>query len=157
MDDFPPLPEVIRPSIAAKLENETILEYTQRIRINTVAAMTGTKYPDDPKEVSALTSLLDGLDRQEINKAKIEIDSTHAQADQEALSLITAIINTVGNINPYESKNPTERILEHDGPVIGGVVLVDGELDTKPRQANYDSFMKQYKKDNPKQQDEDND
>ena len=157
MDDFPPLPEIPKINTNKRQEGESILEYTQRIRLDTIVTFTENSALEDVKEIAALTSLLDGLDRQEINKAKIEIDNSLAAADQEALSLITAVINNVGNMNPFESANPVERTLEHEGPVIAGVTLVPGELDAKPSQSNYDSFMKQYKKANPKSKDEDED
>ena len=94
---------------------------------------------------------------EEINKAKIEIENSLAAADQEALTLITAVINSVGNINPYETAKPFERTLEHEGPVVHGVTLVPGELDTKPKQSNYDSFMKTYKQNNPRIIDDEDD
>lgn len=157
MDDFPPLPDIPKINTNKRQEGESILEYTQRIRLDTIVTFTENAALDDVKEIAALTSLLDGLDRQEINKAKIEIDNSLAQADQEALSLITAVINNVGNMNPFEAATPVMRTLEHEGPVIAGVTLVPGELDSKPSQSNYDSFMKQYKKANPKSKDEDED
>lgn len=155
MDDFPPIPEEPRININDKLPDESLLAYTQRVRLNAISSFTKDSALDDPKDISALNSLLDGIDRQEINKAKIELDNQNVAADQEAFSLIAALVNTVGNSNPYESKNPTERTIEHDGPIIEGVTLVDGELDSKPQSLDYASFMKEYKLKNPKDTDDD--
>ena len=157
MEDFPPLPEDNVPDINKRLPGESILDFTQRIRMNALDSFTKHSALDDVKDIAALTSILDGLDRQEINKAKIEIENSLAAADQEALTLITAVINSVGNINPYETAKPFERTLEHDGPVVHGVTLVPGELDTKPKQSNYDSFMKTYKQNNPRIIDDEDD
>ena len=157
MEDFPPLPEDNIPDINQRLPGESILEFTQRVRMNALTSFTKNSALDDVKDIAALTSILDGLDRQEINKAKIEIDNSLAAADQEALSLITAVINSVGNINPYETARPMERTVEHEGPVVSGVVLVPGELDSKPKQSNYDTFMKKYKENNPRTADDDDD
>ena len=52
---------------------------------------------------------------------------------------------------------PVQRDISHEGPVVEGVVLVPGELDTKPDKMNYDSFMKNYKEKNPKNTDPEDD
>lgn len=151
MSDFPPIvdedesldPHAIR-------DDESLLSYTQRIRLATVSKLTQHTIPNDPKDIAALNSVLDGIDRQEINKAKIEMDSQGAKDDQSAIDLIFAIANTLGNKNPYEAAEPVERTIEHEGVVIEGVELVEGELDSKPQQMNYDNFMAEYKKKNPK-------
>ena len=153
MDDFPPISEDNKVNLVARRDGESVLDYTQRIRIAAITTIAGNNIPTDAKEVATLNSLLDGLDRQEINKARIDIENSGLAADKEALSLITAVINSVGNSNPYETSNPQPRVFDHEGPVIEGVKLVDGELDHKPRQVNYDGFMKQYKLDNPKSKD----
>lgn len=155
MDDYPALPEDTKVNIHERKPDENLLAYTQRIRLSTIASLTTVSLPGDPKDIAAMNSLLDGIDRQEINKAKIELDSQNAAADQEAFNLIAALVNNVGNTNPYELANPVERTILHEGPVIEGVVLVAGELDSKPEQLNYDNFMKEYKRKNPKQKDED--
>ena len=157
MSDFPPIideKESLDPH--ALRDEESLLSYTQRIRLATVSKLTQHTIPDDPKDIAALNSVLDGIDRQEINKAKIEMDSQGSKDDQSAIDLIYAIANSLGNRNPYEAAEPVERTIEHEGAVIEGVELVKGELDSKPQQMNYDNFMSEYKKKNPKNaQDED--
>lgn len=140
-----------------KREGEDLLEYTQRVRLAAVSHMTQHTISTEPKDISALTSVLDGIDRQELNKARLELENQSSKEDQATLELIMGITLALGNKNPYESTTPIEREVTHEGPVIEGVVLVDGELDNKPRIMNYDSFMKDYKKKNPKQKDNDND
>lgn len=157
MDEFPPLPDDAKPNINIRKEGESILEFTQRVRLDAIVAFTNNSALDDVKDISALNSLLDGLDRQEINKARINIENQSAASDQEALNLITALVNTVGNVNPYETTTVVERTIAHEGPVVDGVILVPGELDTKPTASNYDSFMKDYKLKNPKDADDDDD
>ena len=156
MDDFPPIVDnnVIVNNLD-RHDGESVLDYTQRIRIAAVSKLTALAMPEDPKDINALNQVLDGIDRQEFNKAKIELDSVGAASDKEALSLITSLINSVGNTNPYESKTPVVRVLEHEGPVVSGVVLVPGELDSVPEKLNYDEFMKEYKRKNPKNMEDD--
>lgn len=139
-------------------EEEQLLSYTQRIRLAAVGALTvNNTISSDPKELAALTSVLDGIDRQEINKAKIELDNKSLKNDQDTTAFIAAISASIGNRNPYEIETPIERTVEHEGKVIEGVVLVAGELDSKPQQMTYDSFMKEYKQKNPRQKDDDED
>lgn len=137
-------------------EEEELLAYTQRIRIAAVGALTlGRGISTDPKELASLTSVLDGIDRQEINKAKIDLENQSVKNEQDTTAFIAAISQSMGNRNPYESQEPIERTVEHEGTIIEGVVLVAGELDSKPQQMNYDTFMKEYKKKNPKPTDSD--
>lgn len=152
-EDFPPIAgdELVDHNIRP---DEGLLEYTQRIRLAAVSKLTATAISDDPKDIAALNSVLDGIDRQEINKAKIEIDNQSAKDEQSTREFIAAIALTMGNNNPYESQTPTERTITHEGEVVSGVKLVPNELDNKPQQMNYDQFMKDYKEKNPKQKDD---
>lgn len=157
MEDFPPIIP-LRPEPTYRREDgESILDFTQRVRLASVTKLTERNLPDDPKDVSALSQMLDSIDRQEFNKAKIEIESQGANADKDALDLITAIVNTVGNNNPYLVDVPVVRDVTHNGPIVEGLTLVPGELDNKPVKMNYDSFMKKYKEDNPQQPDDEDD
>lgn len=157
MQDFPPIVDDNAPTSLERLEGESALDYTQRIRLATVDKLVTTSISDDPKDVAALNSVLDAIDRQEFNKAKIELDSQAAQSDKEAYGLIASLVNAVGNVNPYMVDVPVQRDISHEGPVVEGVVLVPGELDTKPDKMNYDSFMKNYKEKNPKNTDPEDD
>lgn len=149
MSDFPMLDEIGVNENAIQ-EEEGLLAYTQRIRLATVSKLTQHTIPDDPKEIAALNSVLDGIDRQEINKAKIEIDNQSLKDDQATTDFIFAIATSLGNRNPYETQTPVERTIVHEGEVVSGVTLVEGELETKPKQMNYDNFMQEYKRKNPK-------
>lgn len=135
-------------------DGEELLDFTQRVRLAVIANLTQFTISTDPKDVSALNSMLEGIDRQEINKAKIEIDSQSNRNDQETLDLIMGMATALGNTNPYESSTPLERTISHDGPVTTGVTLVPGELDNKPQALDYDTFMKDYKKANPRVKDD---
>lgn len=152
-EDFTPIEESNAEKYAIK-EEEGLLSYTQRIRLAAVSKLTQHTIPDDPKDLAALNSVLDGIDRQEINKAKIELDNASAKDEQSTRDFIAAIALTMGNNNPYETQTPTERTIAHEGVVVEGVVLVEGELDNKPQQMNYDAFMKKYKAENPKDKDD---
>lgn len=140
-----------------KREEEDLLDYTQRMRLAAVSHLTQHTISTEAKDISALTSVLDGIDRQELNKARLELENQSSKEDQATLELIMGMTLALGNKNPYESTTPIEREVFHDGPVIEGVTLVEGELDNKPRIMNYDSFMKDYKKKNPKQKESDED
>lgn len=131
-------------------EGEDLLDYTQRMRLAAVSHMTQHTISTEAKDLSALTSILDGIDRQEISKARLELENQSSKEDQATLDLIMGMTLALGNRNPYEADVPLAREIIHEGPVVEGVVLVDGELDNKPRVMNYDSFMKDYKKKNPK-------
>lgn len=139
-------------------EEEELLSYTQRLRLGIVSALTADRgISTDPKDVATLNSVLDGIDRQEINKAKIDIENQSVKNEQDTTAFIAAISQAMGNRNPYEVQNPVERTVVHEGVVVEGVVLVEGELDSKPQQLTYDDFMKDYKKKNPKSKDGDED
>ena len=95
MQDFPPIVDDNAPTSLERLEGESALDYTQRIRLATVDKLVTTSISDDPKDVAALNSVLDAIDRQEFNKAKIELDSQAAQSDKEAYGLIASLVNAV--------------------------------------------------------------
>lgn len=142
-----PDPEFIR------REDETIFEFTQRIRTANVEKLMQDGLPTDAKDVYALSAILDSMDRQELAKAKLEIDSKQSKSDEQAQALISALINAVGNVNPYESKAAVER---EPLPELSteGVTLIEGEMDTVPRDMNFDSFMKEHRQKNPKPTDD---
>lgn len=133
----------------ARQPNESVLDYTQRIRIAIVQQNTANGLPSDPDELSALAGFLNDLDKQELTKAKIQLEDKAQQSDRKAQEIIQGIISMVGNQNPYDAGVNTGRVVEHKGD-LADVQLVPGELDHNQRTLDYDSFIKEYREKNPK-------
>lgn len=138
----------------ARLPNESILDYTQRIRVAIVEKNTANGLPSDPDELSALAGYLNDMDKQELAKVKIQLEDKAQQSDRKAQEIIQGILNMVGNQNPYDAGVNTGRVVEHKGD-LAEVQLVPGELDHNQRTLDYDSFIKEYREKNPKVTDDD--
>lgn len=141
-------------AITKRLPGESVLDYTQRIRQLTVDKITQDGIPIDNKDLASLSMLLDSMDKQEINKARIIVEDKAANVDKHASELIKAMATALGNDNPYLAPVPVQREIVLDEP-LPEVTLVDGELDQSCRQLSYDTFMKDYREKNPKETDED--
>lgn len=138
----------------ARLPNESILDYTQRIRVAIVEKNTAHGLPSDPDELSALAGYLNDMDKQELAKVKIQLEDKAQQSDRKAQEIIQGILSMVGNQNPYDAGVNTGRVVEHKGD-LAEVQLVPGELDHNQRTLDYDSFIKEYREKNPKVTDDD--
>lgn len=133
---------------------ETVFEYTQRIRQSVVEKFTEHGIPTDVKEAGALASFLNDMDRQEEVKHRIATEEKAVESDKAATALIGAMLSKLGNINPYALPEPTGEIVDHDVE-LPKVELVPGELDHNPQVMNYESFMSEYRAKHPKHLDDD--
>ena len=134
--------------------NESILEYTQRIRQGVVEKFTSTGLPDDPEEMSALASFLNDMDKQEVVKQKLANEEKALESDKAATEIIASMLGKLGNTNPFALSENSGAIIEHDVN-LPEVDLVPGELDHNQRTRNFDSFMAEYRAKNPKTEDDD--
>lgn len=133
----------------SKRPDESVFEYTQRVRLAVVENLTAGGIPADDG-LDNLAKFLDSMDKQEATKKRIEQEDDAQQSDRKAQEIIHGIINLIGNTNPYESEQRVERVVEVAGDLTE-VTLVPGELDTNQRVLNYEDFMKEYRKNNPKE------
>lgn len=146
--------EIVEALDLQKRDDETTLEYTQRLRIAIVSKLTSNGISEDPDNLSTLANFLNDMDRQETTILKLDIENKKADSDAKAQEIIAAMLERVGNDNPYALKHNTGRVIEHEGDLTE-VTLVPGELDQTQRQLNYEDFMKEYREKHPVESDED--
>lgn len=147
------LPDILAEGDLKKLKDESVFDYTQRVRQAVVENMLSDGIPTKPRELDSLSFYLDAMDRQETVKAKIQLEDEANQSDKKAQELIAGILTLVGNSDPYDAGTNTGRVVEHAGD-LAEVQLVPGELDFNQRTLNYDSFISEYREKNPKQTEE---
>lgn len=140
-----------------QLPGESIFDYTQRIRKEMILNACAAGVPSDPKDVAMVNNILNSMDTQEVNKARIANEDKTANADKEASNLIRSLLTMVGNTNPYLAEKPVPRDIKATGTIGPGVTLVDGELDQSHRVLNHATFMAEQRAKNPKQTEEDED
>lgn len=134
--------------------DESVMEYTQRIRQGVVEQFTKNGLPADMEEMSTLATYLNDMDKQEVAKQKIANDEKALESDKAATEIIAAMLGKLGNTNPYALPETTGNIIDHD-VVLPEVQLVPGELDHNQRTLNFESFMTDYRAKNPKVEDDD--
>lgn len=156
VEDLGAAPSTI-PLEMEQLPGESIFDYTQRIRKEMIINSCAKGIPSDPKDVAMVNNILNSMDAQEVNKARIANEDKAANADKEASNLIRSLLTMVGNSNPYLAENPVPRDIKATGTIGPGVTLVEGELDQSHRVLNHATFMAEQRAKNPKQAEEDDD
>ena len=72
-----------------QLPGESIFDYTQRIRKEMIINSCASGVPSDPKDVAMINNILNSMDAQEVNKARIANEDKAANADKEAIAITT--------------------------------------------------------------------
>lgn len=113
------------------------LDFTQNLRKQMISQMLkGGSLPQEAKDVANLIKVMDGMDKQKISKAKLEIEKDTADASGGIAAAAIALCNKFGIDNPYEKKNaPTEGRTPPtlDKSKLPELELMSGETDIAPR------------------------
>lgn len=124
MERFPQIAGLIQTNTIKK-EEEDMLDYTQRMRMQVVTAMTKSGIPEDFEHVGALAGILKDIDKQEIDKKKLAEEAKKNANDADVKQVLKGIISMIGDTNIYETNQViTERDVRADEPIIA-VELVE--------------------------------
>lgn len=125
------------------MSDEATLAFTQNTRL-TIASQLMSKgtIPEDKGDRALLMNVLDGMDRQVINKMRVDAEKDQTNALAAAAVSIGHLLNTVSN-DVYRTPTPVARELpelpiECITLVEGN--LVEGELSTSYTQETIDEF-----------------
>lgn len=91
-------------------DREALLRHTQYLRLRIADGLMGPnqKTPVDSKEQSNLIKLLTEIDKQEINKARLDLDTKAQQNESAYQQRALAIMESIGNNNPYLNEGNTD-------------------------------------------------
>ncbi len=122
--------------MSQELENqdtgtEDVLTYTQGVRRRLIGAITkeGAEMPSDNKDRLTLLATLDGMDRQELGRQKIDAAKNSSASDRMvAGALLTLLNRELGGTNPFERNGDVPRPALPALPV-DDLASVPGETD----------------------------
>lgn len=125
--------------------DEAILDYTQQVRKQIVGQL--VKSNDnlaDPKIVTTIGSLLDGMDRQALGKMRIKVEEKQALNQEGMAANVAEILKQMGTGHSFQAPEPVARTIPVLGSDVPDPVLVEGEVATNPPQQDFDSFHAQF-------------
>lgn len=129
------------------LSDTEVLQHTRRVKLKLVDALTSNGIvPTDPKEVNALMKVLDSIDKTAHGNIRNSIDQDNSAALGDALSIIAAVQQQVGNTDPYMRDLPVDgeiREVTIDTKLVD-VDFVPGELSQELQDLQYDSFIDKF-------------
>lgn len=116
-----PIPPELQINIP-ELDLSTILDMTTRVRYQMLRQyMPEGQLPKDPKEAAIVIKLLDGMDKQDLTKKRLDIEKEGVGVNADIAKAGLALVRQLSagkNANPYEQ------------PVAGGNVAGAPTLDT---------------------------
>lgn len=138
-------------SVAEKMSNENVLDYTRQVRMQIVNTLIGDgNIPTEKEDKSLLISALDGLDRSALGQMRIQSDSDNANKLAEATNAINHLLTTVSR-DIYTTDVLVVRELPeipNETLVLVESNLVEGELDTSYKEETVDEFKARYDQEN---------
>lgn len=126
--------------------DEAVLDYTQTMRKQIVGSLTkNLENLADPKIVSTISQVLDGMDRQALGKMKIRVEEQQTMNQGAMSANIAEILKQMGSGgHNFQAVAPVPREVPKLGSDVPDPVLVEGEIATTPVQQDYDSFHAQF-------------
>lgn len=133
------------------MTGEEILSYTQRVRLSLINKITngGESMPEDPKDRMALLSTLDGIDRQELGKLKIDAKQNNSATERLVAAALTNLIGAgLNGRNPFlhEEKEgapaPVREAPTMPEAIVQELTLVPGETRVGLQNENLATFAK---------------
>lgn len=119
-----------------RVDTQTLLNYSQKIRKRFVQELTHDGLPTDNKDREFLLQALREMDQTSVNRSKLDIDREALSNDRQAQMIVEKIYQSGGNV--LESSKPVERSSpepqEGELPEYSGV-----ENETKSGLVNEDS------------------
>lgn len=126
--------------------DEAVLDYTQVMRKQIVGVLAqDLKNLADPKIVSTISQVLDGMDRQALGKMKLRVEEAQVMNQEGMAANIAEILRQMGSGgHNFQAIEPVPREVPKLGSDVPDPVLVDGEVATTPVQQDFDSFHAQF-------------
>ncbi len=104
-----------------ELKSESVLDLTMKLRHDMLRQyLADGQLPTDAKDASIIIKLLDGMDKQDLTKKRLDIERDNASANSE---IAKAALDLSRRLSGESNANPYER------PVSGAVVSTLPKLD----------------------------
>jgi len=130
-------------STDAPLSDESILDFTQRLRKRVVSKLTndGESLPNDPKEVITLNTVLDSMDRTALGSIRSKREAQIDDMSKQAAALVHEVLKKAGNVDLFAVAVTTPRAVPEIPDDMAEPTIVPGELDVGLQTMTADSFM----------------
>lgn len=128
------------------MNDDQLLDFSQGMRRQLASSLTkgGTVMPTDPKDQQTLLATLDSLDKQIINKKRIQVQEASNEVDRLVGLTMAKFYTELGSVNPLERpviEGEVVAVPEPDTKLLPRAELVPGETDTSVSTLTYDEFM----------------
>lgn len=118
------------------IEDQQRLELTLRTRQSIITSLISKNtVPEKPEDRSLLVSMLDGMDRTVLSRAKIKSDDSNGRSQAEASRTIAELLMRM------ESKRKGSRTNDVDTTVLPSIETVEGETYVGVQPVKYDEIM----------------
>jgi hypothetical protein len=118
-----------------------LLDYTISTREQIIKSLIAEgKAPDKTSDKVLLTQLLDGMDRAIHTKAKLKIDSSTTQQQEQTTAMLGELLRRI-DPKDYVSQSHT---VNNNREIPSAILVTDrlpGEMDIAPVQLTYESFV----------------
>ena len=127
------------------LSDTEILQHTRKLKLKMIAKLAPDEnMPIDAKEVNALLSVIDSIDRVAGNNIKIQSDSDSNQAQRDAMVIIAQMQKQTRGKDPFMLETVTETRVVSIEEVLVTDKFAPGELTNESRDLTYDDFVNEY-------------
>ena len=124
------------------MEDERRLQFTLTLRENMIKELVKDGLPKSEEELSTLTSLLDGMDRTVLGKARVKASEKANENNEQIAGMVASLLAKVPfNGEAVETIEPPS--LPED---VQPENVVPGETSIGVEDIGYDEFMKKMKK-----------
>jgi len=121
------------------LEDSARLNKTLKMRETIIDDLTSNGIPTDKEDRSFLISMMDGIDRTVLGKARIKTDEQSNKSQQEATDIVAKVLSSLSGINSPENKRTHMPVLLDCDYQLS---LVPGETDIGMQSLDLDTFQK---------------
>ena len=124
--------------------DDDVLRFTQNKRRTLVTKITADGMPTDNKDRLVLLTALSDMDRTALTNKRIGSQEKISKSDQMVALAMAKLTKTLGNQNPFESDEITNRSIDAEYEKIPIRECVEGEMTIGIEFDNYDEFMKKF-------------
>lgn len=140
MIEQPTSAQPIQPSVT---DTEAMYQYTQQQRLQMYQAIVpdaASIQHQDPKLLALGLKALDGLDKQNLTRERMQTDKDISNNDQETARLLNSVAEQMSNVSPYKLQEPGNTAMPT--PELPQPDLAPGELEEGVANICYKDFQK---------------
>lgn len=129
----------------APLTDESVLDYTQRLRKRVVERLTNDgKIPEDPKDVMTLNTVLDSMDRTALGSIRAKREGEVGDLTKQATALIQEVMGRIGNKDIFAAPVASPRTVPEIPEEMANPATVPGELEVGISNMTSSQFLAEF-------------